>query len=98
MPTVAHAIIESAVRELCREGELIGRIAAAHAELERLDGPESLPDNLWFRCEELLADIAYGADSVREALQRMSAPDRDRLADRIVRLYREVCQRMPPDA
>ena len=98
MTSDAHAVLHDAVLALCRAGDLVSRLSNAHAVLATLDSSGHLPDNLWFRFEELLADLAYGADTVREALDRMSAPDRDRLADRIVSLYRALTQLVPDEA
>lgn len=98
MTSDAHAVLHDAVLALCRDGDLVTRLARAHAVLSTLDSSGELPDNLWFRFEELLADLAYGADAVPEALSLMSAPDRDRLADRIVALHGELARRVPADA
>lgn len=96
--TVAHRHLREAVAALCRDGTLVDRLDAAFRPLSAIDATRDLPSALQFRFEELVADIAYGADSVREALIRMSAPDREHLAVRIVSLFDDAVRLLAADA
>ena len=94
----AHAALRAAVAELCRDGMLTQRLEAAHRALVAIDPERDLPAALRFRFEELLADIAYGADTVGEALSRMSAPDREHLAGRVLSMFDEAARALAPEA
>ena len=94
---LAHRHLREAVTALCREGVLVDRLDAAHHALSVIDPVRDLPPALQFRFEELMADIAYGAENVREALARMSAPDRDHLATRIVSLFDDALRLLASD-
>jgi hypothetical protein len=95
---VAHRQLRLAVGALCTGAELSARLERAHRELAGIDAARNLPETLQHRFEELLADIAYGAESVRDALGRMSSPDREHLADRIVSLFDEAVRQLEADA
>ena len=95
---LAHRQLREAVSALCREGALVDRLVAAQVALAAIDPGRDLPAPLRFRFEELVADIAYGADDVREALSRMSAPDREHLATRIVSLFDDALRLLAPEA
>ncbi|TZF89757.1 hypothetical protein [Cognatilysobacter lacus] len=87
---VAHRQLRRAVGALCTSGELSSRLEQAHRALADVDAEHHLPQSLRHRFDELLADIAYGADDLGEALRRMSTPDREHLADRIVSMFDEA--------
>ncbi|MGY3264851.1 hypothetical protein [Lysobacter sp. HA35] len=95
--SLAYEVARDAVLALSDEVGLVERLARAHDVLETLDPAAHLPEHLRFRFEELVADIAYGADSVHGALARMSAADRHRLSERIVTLFAEVARAFPGD-
>lgn len=95
MTPTAYDALHAALVALCTDDPLAARLARAHDALLRLDPERDLPDDLRFRYEELVADIAYGADNVTDALQRMSAPDRERLATRIVALFDRAVRGLP---
>jgi hypothetical protein len=86
----AHRAFRAALAELCRDGTLVQRLEAAHRALAAIEPSRDLPPALRFRFEELQADIAYGADSVGDALIRMSAQDRGHLAGRVLSMYDEA--------
>ena len=98
MTSNGYSALRDAVLALCTDTGLVARLEHAHIALARIDAAADLPESLRFRFEELLADIAYGADAVSDALVRMSAPDRERLATRIVGLFDEALRLMPCDA
>jgi hypothetical protein len=94
----AHRRLHEAVASLCSEGALTVRLEAAHGALSGIDPARDLPELLRFRFEELLADIAYGADDVHAAVARMSAPDREYLARRVLSMFEEAMRMLAPDA
>ncbi|WP_133478728.1 hypothetical protein [Cognatilysobacter segetis] len=94
----AHRHLRDAVAALCREGPLAERLDAAHRQLAAIDPVRDLPAALQFRFEELVADITYGADTVADALARMSAPDREHLALRVVSLFDDALRLLAADA
>lgn len=94
----AHRKLHEAVAALCTEGALTVRLEAAHRALEGIDPARDLPELLRFRFEELVADIAYGAEDVHAAVSRMSPPDREYLARRILSMFDEAVRMLPPDA
>ena len=96
--TAAHAALRAAVGELCREGMLAHRLDAAHRALAGIDHAVQLPPSLRFRFEELMADFAYGAETVGEALARMSAPDREHLAGRLLSIFDEAVRALAPES
>ncbi|GGZ57621.1 hypothetical protein GCM10008101_09020 [Lysobacter xinjiangensis] len=98
MTSNGYTALKDAVLALCTDTGLVARLEHAHIALARIDAEADLPESLRFRFEELLADIAYGADAVADALVRMSAPDRERLASRVVGLFDEALRLMPTDA
>lgn len=93
----AHTALSSAVFALCTDDGLVARLERVHAALSGVDPAADLPDELRPRFEELLADIAYGADTVAAALVRMSAPDREHLATRVVTLFADAARLLPVD-
>ncbi|GAB1596064.1 hypothetical protein [Lysobacter claricitrinus] len=95
--SLAYEAARDAVLSLSDEVGLVERLARAHDVLATLDPVAHLPEHLRFRFEELVADIAYGADSVHAALARMSGADRHRLSERIVALFAEVARAFPGD-
>jgi hypothetical protein len=96
--TNAHASLRAAVAELCRDGTLAHRLEAAYGVLATVEPERDLPPALRFRFEELLADIAYGADTVGEALSRMSAQDREHLANRVLSMFDEALRSIAPES
>lgn len=96
MPTAYNAF-RTAVLALCDDGDLAVRLERAHAALRGIDASDHLPEFLRFRFQELADDIAYGADSVSEALARMSRGDQERLVARIVSMYGEVARALPAE-
>ena len=91
MSRIAEAaeILRDAVFALCDDRPLVERLAHMHGVLERLE-PDVLPERFRFRFEELRADFAFGADTIADALARMSGEDRRRLGERVARLYGDV--------
>ena len=90
MSRIAEAaeILRDAVFALCDDRPLVERLAHMHGVLERLE-PDVLPERFRFHFEELRADFAFGADTIADALARMSGEDR-RLAQALHELAEQA--------
>lgn len=96
--TRSHAVerFRSAAFALCTDAGLAPRLEHAHLHLAAIDRAD-VPASLSARLEELVADLGYGADTVRQALARMNTADQHHLAQRIVSLYGDLCRQLPAE-
>lgn len=98
---MSDAVLEQsrlAVMALCRDGRLIDRLSDCHLHLERLGHAVGLPHELAPKVLELVADLAYGGNSVPEALSVVPVADLHVLADRVVGLHEELVRLAPSAA
>ncbi|MFC0679507.1 hypothetical protein ACFFGH_16845 [Lysobacter korlensis] len=96
--THSHAVdhVRSAAFALCGDAGLAPRLEHAHLHLAAVDRSD-VPASLSARLDELIADLGYGGDTVRQALARMNTSDMDHLARRIVSLYGDLCRQLPAE-
>ena len=92
--TDVAAGLRDASLALCASTDIRSRLEAAHACLVAVDG-NRLPGSLHVRFDELVADLTYGGENVRDALAVMNPVDQQRLAERVVLLYGDLCSWLP---